>query len=297
MRPIHYHRVNRRYKHSNYGLSPNFRFDGGAVTISDDLPNRILLGTINVKADVTTFTEHGAKFEDGTELDDIDVVILGTGYNFSFPFLDKDIIKIDGHFPYLYELVWPTQLHPPTLAVVGLVQPFGALPPILEIQARWASVVFSGTCKLPSVAKREAFIEKRRSFIKAKFVDSPRYSLQIYFIQYIDRVAQHIGCKPQLWKHFFQNPSLWYKIYFGPATPPQWRLDGPGSWKGAAEAISKVEEKTWYPVKTRAAGKGERDGLYDGWIKLFKRIVLFGLVFFLLRYVFANGYVTFPVRT
>ncbi|KAK3093667.1 hypothetical protein FSP39_018667, partial [Pinctada imbricata] len=215
----------------------------------------------------------------------------------AFPFLDEGIVKVDGHFPYLYELVWPTQLNPPTLAVIGLVQPFGALPPILEMQARWASLVFSGKCTLPSAGKRESFVEKRRAFIKAKYVDSPRYSLQIYFIQYIDRIAESIGCKPHLWKLFFTNPSLWYKVYFGPCTPPQWRLGGPGSWKGAADSIMKVEENTWYPIKTRAAGKGERDGLYDGWVKLLKKIIVFLGVFFVLRYVFSNGYVTFPIKT
>ena len=44
------------------------------------------------------------------------------------------------------------------------------------------------------------------------------------------------------------------------------------SWSGAAAAIGAVEEKTYYPMKTRQAGIGERDGLYDGWISLLSRI-------------------------
>lgn len=296
MRPIHYNRINQRYKHSNYGLSPNYPFDAGTVTISDDLPNRIILGTINIKTNVTTFTERGAKFDDGTELDNIDVVIIGTGFNYSFPFLEQSIVKVEDHFPYLYELVFPAELNPPTLAVIGLVQPFGALPPILEMQARWASRVFSRNCKLPSPSKRMEIVEKRRQFIKKKYVDSPRYTLQIYFIQYLDKLAEKIGCKPNFWKYFFTDPKFWYKLYCGPATPPQWRIEGPGKWEGARDAIERVEEKTWYPLKTRDAGAHEADGLYDGWIKLFKKIGILIIIFLFLRYVISNGYATFPLK-
>lgn len=290
MRPVFFHRLNKRYKHSNYGLSPNYRFDAGVVTISDDLPNRILLGRINVKCNVKEFTADGATFEDGTDLKDIDVVILATGFNFDFPFLDEDIIRVEGHYPYLYELMFPTELNPCTLGVVGLVQPFGPLPPVLEMQARCIVRVFAGRCKIPNPAMCLKVVETRKAFIKEKYVDSPRYSLQIYFIQYMDRVGAIIGCKPNLWKHFFTDPKTWYRIYFGAATPVQWRLDGPGAWDGAKEAIRKVDENTYYPMKTRQAGDGERDGLYDGWIKLFKKIGFYVILILFVRHVMLNGY-------
>ncbi|XP_069119138.1 dimethylaniline monooxygenase [N-oxide-forming] 2-like [Argopecten irradians] len=296
MRPVFFHRINRRYKHSNYGLAPNFCFDAGVVTISDDLPNRILLGTINIKCNVKEFTQDGAVFDDGTVLKDIDAVILATGFNFDFPFLDNEIIKIDGHYPYLYELMFPTDLNPCSLAVVGLVQPFGALPPVLEMQARCVARAFAGKLRLPSPSKRLLDVEKRKAFIKAKYVDSPRYNLQVYFIQYLDRLGAMIGCKPDLWKHFFADPKFWYKLYFGPATPVQWRIDGPGSWKGAKSAIENVEEHTYFPMKSRQSGEGEMDGLYDGWILLFKKICLLILLFYVAKYVITNGYVTGLVK-
>lgn len=296
MRPVHYHKINYKYNHSNYGLSPNFRFDGGVVTISDDLPNRILLGAISIKSNVEKFTENGVQFDDSSVVENIDVVILATGFKYSFPFLEDSVVEVDNHFAYLYELVFPVDLQPSTLAVIGLVQPFGSLPPILEMQARWASKVFSGKCTLPSSAERRQIVEKRRQFLKTKYVDSPRYSLQIYFIDYLDNLASRIGCKPNLIKYFFTNPKFWYKLYFGPATPPQWRLDGPGKWSGARKSIESVEENTYYPMKTRQSGTGERDGLYDGWIKLLRR-VLFALTFiFILRFIFCNGYGIFSIK-
>ena len=296
MRPIHFHKINYRYKHKNYGLSPNFNFESAAVTISDDLPNRILIGTISIHDNVVRFSEHGAEFEDGSRVDDVDVVIFGTGYKFSFPFLDDSVIKMDDHFAYLYKQVWPTDLNPNTLAVVGLVQPFGPLPPVLEIQARWATQVFVGKCNLPSQSMRLEVVEKWRDFVKKRYVDAPRYSIQIYFIQYIDEIAKFIGCRPNLWKLFFNDPKLWYHVVFEPATPPQWRLDGPGKWAGAKEAIELVHEKTWYPMKTRKAGDGESAGLYDGWLSLFKKFAIFVLCILLLKFLFSNGYHTFLVN-
>ena len=37
------------------------------------------------------FTKTGVEFKDGSSVDDIDVVILATGYSFGFPFLDKEV--------------------------------------------------------------------------------------------------------------------------------------------------------------------------------------------------------------
>lgn len=297
LRPFMYHGVNNRYSHSNYSLSPNTRFNGGAVTISDDLPNRILLGRINMITNVERFTENGAVFVDGTELDNIDVVILGTGFKYSFPFIQKDAIKVENAFPFLYDLVWPADMEPATLAIIGLVQPFGGLPPILEMQSRWAARVFSGNCKLPSASQRLQVVEKTNANLKSKGLNSPKYTLVVFFIQYIDKMAKYIGCKPNLWKFFFTDNALWRKLFFGPCTPPQWRIEGPGKWQGAKYAIEHVEEKTWYPLKTREAGKHGKEGIYDGYISLLKRFLLLVVVFILVKYLFTNGYTTFPVKS
>ena len=296
MRPYHFYKLNSRYRHRNYGLSPNFNFESASVTISDDLPNRILLGAISIHNDIKQVTERGAVFVDGSEVKDIDIVILGTGYVYSFPFLEKSVIRRDGHFSYLYKLIWPTELEHNTLAVVGLVQPFGPLPPVLEIQARWAAQVFAGGSKLPSQGTMFGAVEKWRNFVKKKYVDSPRYSTQIYFIQYIDEIAKCIGCRPNMVKYFFTDPKLWYKIFVCPATPPQWRLDGPGQWSKARTALETVNENTVYPMATRKSGEHERDGLYDGWIELFVKFAIGLVLMFLIRFFLSNGYHTFPIK-
>ena len=39
------------------------------------------------------FTATGVEFVDGTAEDDIDVVVLATGYSFGFPFIDKEVYR------------------------------------------------------------------------------------------------------------------------------------------------------------------------------------------------------------
>ncbi|XP_076099668.1 dimethylaniline monooxygenase [N-oxide-forming] 2-like isoform X1 [Mytilus galloprovincialis] len=275
MKPFAFKRLNSRFDHTKYSLAPNGKFGLSVVTISDDLPTRILYGTITVKPNVKEFAANSVTFEDGTTADNLDAIILATGFKFSFPFLKDSIVRIENHFPYLHELVFPVDLSRPTLAIIGLVQPFGALPPILEMQTRWAARVFSGNCQLPPASVMKLMATKKHEFMKNHFPESPKYCLQIHAVTYVDKIAGLIGCKPNLTKYFFTAPILWSKLFFGPAAPPQWRLDGPGKWDGARQAIEQVDEKTWYPLQTRRAGEGTTKGLYDGWIWLISRSVLF----------------------
>ena len=51
---------------------------------------------------------------------------------------------MSGNKATLYKYMFPPGLERPTLAVIGLVQPLGAIMPISEMQARWATRVFKG---------------------------------------------------------------------------------------------------------------------------------------------------------
>uniref|UniRef100_UPI00398F4D23 flavin-containing monooxygenase 5-like isoform X2 n=1 Tax=Pristiophorus japonicus TaxID=55135 RepID=UPI00398F4D23 len=135
--------LNSRFDHVNYGMKPSHSFHSQHPTINDDLPNRIISGAVLVKPNVKQFTETAAVFEDGTA-EDIDVVVFATGYTFSFPFLEESVVKVDKNHVSLHKYVFPPQLEQPTLAIIGLVQPVGAIMPISELQARWATRVFKG---------------------------------------------------------------------------------------------------------------------------------------------------------
>ena len=56
-------------------------------------------------------------------------------------------------------------------------------------------------------------------------------------------------------KLFLSDPALALRCLFGPCTPSQYRLMGPGSWIGAKKAIENARSNTMYAVKTRDTGK------------------------------------------
>lgn len=57
-------------------------------------------------------------------------------YEIKVPTVSKDILDPDAW--QLYRLVWPVHLTKNTLAVVGFVRIHGQVPPVTELQARWA---------------------------------------------------------------------------------------------------------------------------------------------------------------
>ena len=141
--PIMEGKLNQRFDHALYGLKPEHRVDAQHPSVNDELPNRISCGMVVVKPDIKQFTETGVEFVDGTVEEKIDAIILGTGYVFGFPFLEEGVIKVEKNKVDLFKYVFPPQLNPPTLAVIGCVQPWGAINPISEIQCRWATRVFN----------------------------------------------------------------------------------------------------------------------------------------------------------
>ena len=72
-------------------------------------------------------------------------MVFATGYNYGFPFLPPDLQAKSGHRLRLFRHVFPPGLSRPTLAVVGFIHALGAVNPMAEMQARWATRVFKGT--------------------------------------------------------------------------------------------------------------------------------------------------------
>ncbi|XP_039555140.1 flavin-containing monooxygenase 5-like isoform X1 [Passer montanus] len=135
-------KLNSRFDHTLYGLKPKHGILDQHPTVNDDLPNRIISGRVRVKPNVREFTETSAIFEDGTR-EDVDAVVFATGYSFSFPFLESCVKVVENQIP-LYKFMFPPELEKPTLAFIGLIQPWGAIMPISELQSRWAAYVFKG---------------------------------------------------------------------------------------------------------------------------------------------------------
>uniref|UniRef100_A0A8C0IW00 Flavin-containing monooxygenase n=1 Tax=Chelonoidis abingdonii TaxID=106734 RepID=A0A8C0IW00_CHEAB len=235
-------RVNARFNHAHYGLRP--QIISQHPTINDELPNRIISGKVLVKPNIREFTETGAIFEDGTREEDIDAVFFATGYSFSFPFL-QDCVKVVENQVSLYKFIFPPHLEKPTLAFIGLIQPLGAIMPIAELQSRLAIQVFKGLIKLPTESDMMANITQEKDEIQ-------RHTIQVDYVEYMDELACLVGVKPNLLSLFLTDPKLAMEVFFGPCTPYQYRLRGPGKWNGARKAILTQRERIIKPLKTRA---------------------------------------------
>uniref|UniRef100_A0A3P9IF79 Flavin-containing monooxygenase n=1 Tax=Oryzias latipes TaxID=8090 RepID=A0A3P9IF79_ORYLA len=244
-------RLNQRFDHALYNLKPKHRLFSQHPLVNDDLPNRILSGTIQVKPNVGRIQGSSVEFDDGSVVEDVDLVVFATGYKFSFPFLTSQVVSVTENKASLYKYVFPPELDRHTLAVIGLVQPLGAIMPISEMQARWATRVFKGCTKLPSVSAMMKDVESKQEEMKKRYFKSQRHTIQVDYISYMDEIAEMLGVKPNLTKLMVTDPRLWMSVLFGPCTPYQYRLRGPGKWAGARQAILTQWERVVRPMQTR----------------------------------------------
>ena len=66
-------------------------------------------------------------------------VILITGYETEYPFLDEDLRIMEDDKLNLYKWVFQPDIVPGTLAMIGCIRPIGGHFPSFELQARWAT--------------------------------------------------------------------------------------------------------------------------------------------------------------
>uniref|UniRef100_A0A8C9DA19 Flavin-containing monooxygenase n=1 Tax=Panthera leo TaxID=9689 RepID=A0A8C9DA19_PANLE len=236
-------KLNARFNHDVYGLLPKHRYV--LATCGDDLPNHIISGRVLIKSDVREFTETSAIFGDGTE-EDVDVVIFATGYTSSFPFLENNATVLDSQHS-MFKFVFPPQLEKPTLAFIGILQPVGATIPTSELQR---------LNKLPSVSGMMADIRQKRKKFEKEFLNNPRDTCRVQYVEYMDEIASEIGAKPNLPSIFLWDPKLAVEIFFGPCTPYQYRL-----------AILTQRERIIKPLRTRTLICDQPPSSVPFWLK------------------------------
>ncbi|NWH67279.1 FMO1 monooxygenase, partial [Geococcyx californianus] len=247
------YKVNQRLNHENYGIQPEMRYF--FPVLNDDLPSYILTGRITVKPGVKEFRDNSVVFHNCPDEEPIDIVVFCTGYNVSFPFLEEAIVKVENKHASLYKYVFPTHLQRPTLAVLGLIKPLGGIMPLVEMQARWVTRVFKGLCQLPpqSVMVKEVN-EKSKNRVKW-FGLTYDEVLKVDWLVYMDYLASLIGAKPSVLGLLCRDPRLALTIFFGPCSPYQYRLGGPGRWEGARQAILTQWDRTLKPTRTRVPAR------------------------------------------
>uniref|UniRef100_A0A8C4WA41 Flavin-containing monooxygenase n=1 Tax=Gopherus evgoodei TaxID=1825980 RepID=A0A8C4WA41_9SAUR len=239
MRWLRLKKFNTWFDHANYGLIPQ-----KSLTVNDELPSCILCGTVVVKPNVEEFMESSAVFEDGTVEENIDMVVFATGYTFSFPFLEESVRNNCRSKYALYKYIFPPPLEKPTLAVLGLIELTGSIMTGTELQARWATRVFKGLNQLPPASRMMAEVAK-------KGLSNKEGKIKTSYIGYMDEIASCVGVKPNVLLLFLKDPKLALEVFFGPCTPCQYRLAGPGKWVGARNTILTQWHRAVKPLRTR----------------------------------------------
>ncbi|KAG0416612.1 hypothetical protein HPB47_006272 [Ixodes persulcatus] len=244
--------ANARFDHAAYNLAARHRIHEQHATISDLLPSKILNGTVVVKGNVLSFTEDAVLLEDDpTRAVPVDVVVLATGYGAHFPFIDSKLVPVRDNRLRLYKFVFPPHLKRHTLAFIGGVQPEGSLFPISELQSRWAVGVFVGRYALPGRAAMDADVDLKERHIGRRYIEGSRHARQVDWIDYMDEVAELVGCRPRLLRLLFTDPKLLWACVFGPCLPYQYRLHGPRPWPMARQEILSFQENYKRGLKTR----------------------------------------------
>uniref|UniRef100_F6VVQ6 Flavin-containing monooxygenase n=1 Tax=Ornithorhynchus anatinus TaxID=9258 RepID=F6VVQ6_ORNAN len=242
--------LNRWFNHENYGLR---RCKGQKLKlmVNDELPSSILCGTVTVKVKVQEFTETSAVFEDGT-VEDVNVVIFATGYTSSFPYLEEPTQSLCRQKIFLHKYVFPSNLEKSTLALIGHVHLSGSILTATELQARWVTRVFKGLCEIPPPSTLMASAAKKEQLIQRGVLQDPNTE-RLDYITYMDELARSLGAKPNILLLFLKDPKLGLKVFFGPCSPYQYRLTGPGKWDGARKAILTQWDRVLKPLRTRLA--------------------------------------------
>ncbi|XP_059889857.1 LOW QUALITY PROTEIN: dimethylaniline monooxygenase [N-oxide-forming] 4 [Delphinus delphis] len=257
--------LNKRFDHTNYGLNIT-KGKKPKTIVNDELPTCILCGTVTMKTSVKEFTETSALFEDGTVEENIDVVIFTTGYTFSFPFLEEPLKSLCTKKTFLYKLVFPSNLERTTLAMIGFISLTGSILAGTELQARWATRVFKGLCKIPPSQKLMAEATKKEQLIERGLMKDTSGD-KLDYISYMDELAACIGTKPNVPLLFLKDPRLAWEVFFGPCTPYQYRLMGPGKWDGARNAILTQWDRTLKPLKTRIVPDSSKPASMSRYLK------------------------------
>ncbi|XP_008275670.1 dimethylaniline monooxygenase [N-oxide-forming] 5-like [Stegastes partitus] len=250
-------KLNEPFDHKLYGIQPKHGFFVQIPVVNDDLPSRILSGRVQVKPNVKEFSGSSVVFTDGSIIDKVDFVVFATGYNYGFPFLPAALQAKCGYRLRLYKHVFPPALTKPTLAVVGFIHGLGAINPLAEMQARWATRVLKGLITLPNEKTMMSEIERDTAVMHQKYACSERNPLQVDYIPYLDSLAKEVGARPNIPWLILKDPKLALEVFCGPATPYQYRLTGPGRWAGARQAILTQWERVFQPLKTRVVPEPE----------------------------------------
>jgi len=192
----------------------------------------------------------------GKVLENVDAVVFCTGYKNVVHFMPDELKACDPRsmFKHMFHVDYGDRI-----AWIGWARPgFGSQFPIMEMQSRYAALIFSGEMKLPSIETMKNHIQNDLQLYKEQFEgNAERIRSLVDYHRFMNDLSKIIGCYPPLGKYLFTNPKLWFHLMYGPTQATQFRLKGPGKKvKLAKEIIFKLPTSTYnHIVKAGLRGR------------------------------------------
>ncbi|CAG9311402.1 unnamed protein product [Blepharisma stoltei] len=208
-------------------IDPNSEAESYLI-ISDSYIADIESGKIFIhKAEILEFDEQGIIINERDEIKRIncDAVVFCTGFEPNLDFLYSSIADNIGYNPknllqpiLLYKSTFST--YDPTIAFAGVYR--GSYFAIMELQSRWAVMVFAG---MLSPIDEEALQKGIQEEIEIKNKrPTPQFPHPDY-VSFADSIAKEIGALPNL----EESDPLYSALWNGPLIPAHYRLCGPFS--------------------------------------------------------------------
>ncbi|MDY7230398.1 flavin-containing monooxygenase [Hyalangium rubrum] len=197
-------------------------FEAG-ITLSQHYLPLIAEGRITQKPWITEVRGQRVSFADGTS-EEVDALILGTGYDLHLPFLSEELrqtLNVDTRHIDLHRFTFHPELE--GLAFVGIFEVGGPFFPLLELQARWIAYTWANVRPKPSMDEMKEGVAR----YQARRGQPQEQSMEAMALM----LSRLVGVEPLP----EQYPPLTRALMFGPLSPPSFRLTGPDALPEAAE--------------------------------------------------------------
>jgi hypothetical protein len=197
-------------------------FEAG-ITLSQNYLPLIAEGRITQKPWLTEVRGQRVSFQDGTS-EEVDAIILSTGYDLHLPFLSDELrqtLGADTQHLDLHNFTFHPDLE--GLAFMGLYLVGGPFFPLLELQARWIAYAWAGVLPRPSVAEMWEGVAR----YQARRGQSQEQVMEAMALMF----SRLLGVEPDVERY----PRLTRALMFGPLSPASFRLTGPDALPDAAE--------------------------------------------------------------
>lgn len=203
------------------------------VVTSDDFLALVGDGKVVAKRSrAFAFDDKGVLYSDGTR-DDLDAVVMCTGYSSALPFLSPEVlaaVEFDPRDQLQPVLLHHQVFHPdlPGLAFVGYYR--GPYFPVMELQSRWVARIAAGETAPPSLAEMRAGVEIERVIRNRR--PRPQFPHGDY-VRLADGFAREVGVFPE----GADVADMAARLTEGPMVAANFRLVGPNAKPQLARAI------------------------------------------------------------